>query len=335
MTAKKSGSSKGAAAPQGVAASSGAPQGASSPEWLQQLAPMWGRMAEQAAPLMTPFVNAWAGASQAWTPGVGLGAGVCAPGGAPTLPGLDEVMASFKGLKMDPERLSAIQADFLREATQLWQDAVAQAVPAPLRDRRFSSEAWRQPVAHFTAAWYLLNATTLMRMAEAVEGDAKSRARIRFAVQQWVDAAAPSNFLALNPDALQKALETKGESLTAGIGLLLHDLKQGHVSQTDESVFEVGRNVATSEGAVVFENDLFQLIEYKPLTEKVFERPMLFVPPCINKFYILDLQPKNSLIRYTVEQGHRVFVVSWRNPGCEPCGQDLGRLHRRRPHQGD
>ncbi|MDE2454037.1 MAG: class I poly(R)-hydroxyalkanoic acid synthase [Burkholderiales bacterium] len=137
---------------------------------------------------------------------------------------------------------------------------------------------------------------------------------MRFAVQQWVDASAPSNFLASNPEALQKAVETKGESLGAGLQHLLEDLKKGHVSQTDESVFEVGRNVATTEGSVVFENELFQLIEYKPLTATVHERPMLFVPPCINKYYILDLQPENSVIRYTVEQGHRTFVVSWRNP---------------------
>ena len=95
---------------------------------------------------------------------------------------------------------------------------------------------------------------------------------------------------------------------------LLHDMRQGHVSMTDESVFEVGKNVGTTEGAVVFQNELFQLIEYKPLTAKVYERPFLLVPPCINKFYILDLQPENSLIRYAVEQGHRTFVVSWRNP---------------------
>jgi polyhydroxyalkanoate synthase len=160
---------------------------------------------------------------------------------------------------------------------------------------------------------YLLNARTLMQMADSVEGDEKTRARIRFAVQQWVDAVAPSNYLALNPEALRKAVETKGESIGQGLQHLMHDVKQGHVSQTDESLFEVGRNVATTEGSVVFENELFQLLEYKPLTAKVYERPMLFVPPCINKYYILDLQPENSLIRYTVAEGHRLFVVSWRN----------------------
>src|SRR6185295_7749045 len=121
-------------------------------------------------------------------------------------------------------------------------------------------------------------------------------------------------YLALNPEAQRKALDTHGESIAHGIKQLLQDVQQGHVSQTDERVFEVGRNVATTEGAVVFENELFQLIEYKPLTAKVYERPFLVVPPCINKFYILDLQPENSLIRYLVEQGHRTFVISWRNP---------------------
>jgi polyhydroxyalkanoate synthase subunit PhaC len=133
-------------------------------------------------------------------------------------------------------------------------------------------------------------------------------------VQQWIDATSPANFLALNPEAQHKALETKGESIAQGMKHLWDDIGRGHVSQTDETGFEVGRNVATSPGSVVFENELFQLIEYKPLTGKIHERPMLFVPPCINKFYILDLQPDNSLIRYTVEQGHRVFVMSWRNP---------------------
>ncbi|MEY5100292.1 MAG: hypothetical protein RJA36_3011, partial [Pseudomonadota bacterium] len=167
------------------------------------------------------------------------------------------------------------------------------------------------------AALYLLNARTLMSMAEAVDADAKTKARVAFAVQQWIDASAPSNFLALNAEAQQKAIETQGESIARGVQNLLKDLRQGHVSMTDESAFEVGRNVATSEGAVVFENELFQLLEYKPLTAKVHERPFLFVPPSINKYYILDLQPENSLIRYAVEQGMRTFVISWRNPDAE------------------
>jgi polyhydroxyalkanoate synthase len=120
--------------------------------------------------------------------------------------------------------------------------------------------------------------------------------------------------MALNAEAQQKALETRGESIARGLQNLLQDIQQGHVSMTDESQFEVGRNVATTEGAVVYENELIQLIEYKPTTAKVYERPFLVVPPCINKFYILDLQPENSLVKYLVDQGHRTFVVSWRNP---------------------
>ncbi|MBO9676885.1 MAG: class I poly(R)-hydroxyalkanoic acid synthase [Acidovorax sp.] len=216
-------------------------------------------------------------------------------------------------LRFAPEKLQALQQQYLKEAGELWQQGLqGSAKPG---DRRFAGEGWAQnPVAAFSAAAYLLNARTMMGLAEAVEADEKTRARIRFGVEQWMAAMAPSNFLAFNADAQKKALETQGESIAKGIANLLHDMRQGHVSMTDESLFEVGRNVATTEGAVVFENELFQLIEYKPLTAKVYERPFLLVPPCINKFYILDLQPDNSLIRYTVEQGHRTFVVSWRNP---------------------
>jgi polyhydroxyalkanoate synthase len=124
----------------------------------------------------------------------------------------------------------------------------------------------------------------------------------------------PANFLATNPEAQQKLIESKGESLMKGMMQLLGDLQKGQISQTDETAFEVGKNVATSEGAVVFENEFFQLIQYKALSKKVYERPLLIVPPCINKYYILDLQPENSLVRFAVEQGHTVFLVSWRNP---------------------
>jgi polyhydroxyalkanoate synthase subunit PhaC len=223
-------------------------------------------------------------------------------------------LKSLSGLNLPVAELTQLQSAYLQGATELWNQSLTGQTAAPA-DRRFADSAWASnPAAAFTAQMYLLNARTLMQMADSVQGDAKTRGRIRFAVQQCVAAASPSNYLALNPEALNKALQTKGESITAGMHNLLQDLGKGHVSQTDESVFEVGRNVATTEGSVVFENELFQLIEYKPLTDKVHERPMLFVPPCINKFYILDLQPANSVIRYTVEQGHRTFVVSWRNP---------------------
>jgi polyhydroxyalkanoate synthase len=232
-----------------------------------------------------------------------------------------EIWKSFSGLKLPSSALSQLQGDYLKEATTLWNSALERLQAAPgdkskgLPDRRFAADDWAaNPAAAYLAQLYLLNARTMMQMAESLEGDEKTRQRVRFAVQQWIDAASPSNFLALNPEALRKALDTQGQSIAQGLQMLLKDLQQGHVSQTDTSVFEVGRNVATTEGAVVFENDLIQLIEYKPLTPKVHARPFLFVPPCINKYYILDLQPDNSFIRYTVEQGHRTFVVSWRNP---------------------
>ena len=218
----------------------------------------------------------------------------------------------------EPDKLLGIQRQYVEEAGELWRQGLA---VQPQGDKRFAAESWHQnPMAAFSAAVYLLNARTLMSMAEAVEADAKTKARLRFAVEQWMAASAPSNYMAFNADAQQQALKTRGESIAKGIQNLVHDIQQGHVSMTDESAFEVGRNVATTEGAVVFENELFQLLEYKPLTAKVYERPLLLVPPCINKFYILDLQPENSLIRHAVAQGHRTFVVSWRNPD-ESMGQ--------------
>ena len=233
---------------------------------------------------------------------------------------MTDMWKSMSGLSVPMDAMAKLQSDYVSQATAMWNNALTafqnEGTPAaPLGDKRFAADAWgKNPAAAMYAQAYLLNARTLMQMAESVQGDPKTKARIRFSVQQWVDAASPANYLATNPEALAKAVETKGESITQGLQLLWKDIEQGRMSQTDESVFEVGRNVATSEGAVVFENELFQLIEYKPLTGKVHERPMLFVPPCINKYYILDLQPENSVIRYTVESGHRVFVVSWRNP---------------------
>jgi len=216
-------------------------------------------------------------------------------------------------LSFDPEKVAELQNQYINEATELWNQSL-KGVPQ-VKDRRFSADAWAtDPMAAFAAATYLLNTRTLMALTDAAQTDPKTKARIQFAVEQWAAAVAPSNFLAFNAEAQKKAIETQGESIAKGMQNLLKDMQQGHVSMTDESVFEVGKNVATSEGKVVFENDYFQLLEYKPLTGKVYERPFLLIPPCINKFYILDLQPANSFIRYAVSEGHRTFVVSWRNP---------------------
>ena len=236
------------------------------------------------------------------------------------LQAMGDMVKTMSSLSLPADAMAKLQSDYLSQATEMWNSALTGfqhggKSPTPVGDKRFAAEAWgANPAAAMAARSYLLNARTLMQMADSLQADAKTKARVRFAVQQWVDAASPANFLATNPEALDKAVKTGGQSLAQGMQLLFKDIEQGHISQTDESGFEVGRNVATSEGAVVFENALFQLIEYKPLTAKVHARPMLFIPPCINKYYILDLQPENSVIRYTVEQGHRVFVVSWRNP---------------------
>ena len=227
-----------------------------------------------------------------------------------------QISQSQPALRFDQAKLQELQKSYIQEASVLWNEGLQTGAPAhKVSDRRFSDPAWQaSPVSKFLSSAYLLNARTLMGLAEAVEGDAKTKARLRFAVEQWMAASAPSNFLALNAEAQKKAIDSKGESIAKGLQNLMHDMKQGHVSMTDESLFEVGKNVATTEGAVVFENEFFQLLEYKPLTDKVYEKPFLMVPPCINKFYILDLQPENSLIRYATAQGHRTFVLSWRNP---------------------
>ncbi len=216
----------------------------------------------------------------------------------------------------DAAKLLEIQQSYLHDATQLWNQSVqaGSAIPAA-PDRRFSAAAWNDnPVSKFSAAAYLLNSRALMALADAVEGSAKTKARVRFAIEQSLAATAPSNCMALNADAIKKAIDTQGQSIGQGMKNLFNDMQQGHVSMTDETQFEVGKNVATTEGAVVFENEFFQLLEYKALSKTVHEKPFLLVPPCINKFYILDLQPENSLIRYAAAQGHRTFVVSWRNP---------------------
>ncbi|WP_228878676.1 class I poly(R)-hydroxyalkanoic acid synthase [Paraburkholderia saeva] len=260
------------------------------------------------SPFQMPAMPAFAGMPQMPFPGM------------PDFSKAAAAMSPFAALKVPsaaipPERLQQLQSDYSREAMQLMQQAADAKPNLPeLKDRRFSAEAWSAAPAYaFTAAWYLLNARYLQELVDAIETDAKTRERIRFAVQQWTAAASPSNFFALNPEAQKTLLESQGESLRQGVMNLLGDLQRGKISQTDESGFVVGKNLANTEGSVVFENELLQLIQYKPRTATVRERPLLIVPPCINKFYILDLQPENSLVAHGLDSGHQVFLISWRN----------------------
>jgi polyhydroxyalkanoate synthase subunit PhaC len=217
--------------------------------------------------------------------------------------------------------LAEIQLGYLQQQLQLWSrmltsGAAAEPVVAPDRgDRRFNAEAWRDnPGYSFLKQSYLLNSRLLSELVEAADLDAATKHRVRFYTRQFIDAMSPANYAATNPDVIKAAGDTQGQSLQAGMQNLLADLRKGGLTITDEDAFDVGKNVAVSAGSVIFENELFQLIQYAPLTEKVASRPIVIVPPCINKFYILDLQPDNSFVRFAAEQGLTVFLVSWRNP---------------------
>ena len=226
-----------------------------------------------------------------------------------------DVFAAAPPVSIPPARLAQLQSEYLQRWQKLIEAAAGRTAPE-LADKRFANEAWRDngPFA-WTAALYLLNAEFLQKMAASVEGERHARERVRFATQQLVDMLSPANFLATNPEAQRRLLETQGESLRRGIENLVGDVRRGRISQTDEAAFEVGRNVATTPGAVVYQNELVQLIQYAPTTPQVGSRPLMLVPPCINKFYIMDLQPENSLVAYAAAQGHTVFMVSWRNVG--------------------
>ena len=225
-------------------------------------------------------------------------------------------------LQRNAARMGELQASFAEKQARLWtallagkQEAVTQPAPG---DRRFAAKAWREnPYFDYLRQSYLLASRYVEELVDAADVDPQAKERMRFAARQWIDALSPANFAATNPEALQQAIESRGESLTQGLANLLEDARKGRISQTDETAFEVGRNVAVSPGEVVYENELIQLIQYRPLTPQVSTRPLVMVPPCINKFYILDLQPETSLVAYAVASGQTVFMVSWRNVGPE------------------
>jgi polyhydroxyalkanoate synthase subunit PhaC len=228
----------------------------------------------------------------------------------------NEIAAPSRGAPLAELQLNYFQQQLALWARMMSGGAGAEPLVAPERgDRRFNAAEWRDnPAYSLLKQGYLLNARLVSDVVEAADLDDATKHKLRFYARQFVDAMSPTNFAAMNPDVLKTAFESKGESVKAGFDNLLADMRKGGITITDESAFEVGKNVAVSEGAVIFENDLFQLIQYAPLTAQVASRPLVIVPPCINKFYILDLQPENSFVRFAVEQGQTVFLVSWRNP---------------------
>jgi polyhydroxyalkanoate synthase subunit PhaC len=243
-------------------------------------------------------------------------------------------------LMVDPTRMIQAQVSLWSDYMQLWQrtterflsgnggaaHAAEPVIETPKGDKRFKDPAWQDhAVFDFIKQSYLLSARFMQTTVREVEGlDDKTAKKVDFYTRQFVDAMAPSNFVMTNPEVLRTTVETRGENLVKGLEHMLDDLERGKgqlaIRMTDTDAFKLGDNIATTPGKVVFQNDLMQLIQYAPTTEKVRKRPLLIIPPWINKFYILDLKAKNSFIRWAVAQGHTVFVVSWVNPN-EALGQ--------------
>ena len=223
------------------------------------------------------------------------------------------------------KRYAQTHQDLAQQASSFWLNMLGlggsqstDAARGKSGDKRFAGEAWtNEPWADALKRTYLAHAEALDASVDAVVADGRTRDQVRFGLRQFIDAMSPANFLLSNPEALQLARETNGQSLVEGMRLFFQDLAKGRISTTDESAFEVGRNVATTPGAVIFENELIQLIQYQPQVAEVAQRPLLIVPPCINKFYILDLQPQNSLVRFALERGQAVFLISWRSATSE------------------
>ena len=229
----------------------------------------------------------------------------------------------------DPFKLAEAQVKLWQDYMTLWQNSLLkllgqEAKPVaepPKGDRRFRHEDWENNFLYdYIKQSYLIAAKNLHQTLGNVEGlDEKTARKVDFYTRQYIDALSPSNFLLTNPEVLRETVNSGGQNLVKGLNNLLEDLTRGEggklrVKMTDTEAFRLGENIAVTKGKVVFQNDLLQLIQYQPLTEEVYARPLLIIPPWINKYYILDLREHNSFIRWAVEQGHTVFVISWVNP---------------------
>jgi polyhydroxyalkanoate synthase len=244
-------------------------------------------------------------------------------------------MTAGINLMTNPQRVMDAQLKAWNEWSELWTTSLkrmsgqdAAPVIEPQRgDRRFSDPAWTaEPIFEHVKQAYLLGSRQLVELVDGVEGlDTESRTRVSFMVRQYLDAVAPSNFAATNPAAVRRTLETGGVNLLTGLANLLADVAAGEgvVARRANDPFEMGVTIAVTPGSVVFRNDLFELIQYTPATEDAARRPLLYVPPLVNKYYLMDLQPKSSLMKWLVDQGRTVFVISWVNPDADLRDKDL------------
>ncbi len=232
----------------------------------------------------------------------------------------------------NPNKLIADQMDLMKQQQELYQNTVLRFLgqtPDPIikpdpSDRRFKNEEWDEnPVFDYIKQLYLIQGNSLMKMITDTDGlSDHTRQKVEYFVRQYINALAPTNFPTLNPAVIRKTLETGGSNLATGMDHLMEDMEGSvkgslNIAMTDTSAFQVGRNIAVTPGKVVFQNDVMQLIQYAPSTDKVFKRPLLVIPPFINKYYILDLREDNSFLKWLVDQGHTVFCISWVNAGPE------------------
>ncbi len=231
-------------------------------------------------------------------------------------------------LMANPAKLVEAQVSLWRDYMALWHNTTRRWLGEPVEpiatpnpeDRRFKDPSWEDnQLFDFIKQSYLLSARWIQNTVREVDGlDEKTAKKVDFYTRQFVDAMAPSNFVMTNPEVLRTTIESGGENLVKGLSNLLADLERGkgklHIKMTDMEAFRLGENIAVTPGKVVFQNDLLQLIQYMPTTDEVYRRPLLVIPPWINKYYILDLREKNSFIKWAVAEGHTVFVVSWVNP---------------------
>jgi len=242
----------------------------------------------------------------------------------------DDALVSAMGIEGKPSTrepwpfavTANLQRQFWSPVMDFWKGFLGDASPDGSRrsalERRFQDEAWQHsPYYELVKKSYLATSKQLAEFVDEAQVDEKSKLQLRFYARQFIDAMSPSNFPATNPEVIRTAIQTRSGSLVAGMQNLIEDLQKGRITRVDESAFEVGRNLAVTPGSVVFENELIQLIQYTPQTADVEKTPLLVVPPCINKYYLLDLGAGNSFVEYAVSRGHQVFLISWRSAVAE------------------